>query len=294
MSPDTTLSTPLGPILTHLRGEPSRTWSIVITVFGDAVVPRGGSLWLGTLLLLFETMGIGGGVVRTAMSRLTADGWLDRGRAGRNSFYTLTAKGQASFADAARRIYGPPPDANPGRLDIVLPGGVDLHDAMRRAGFGFIDGVWVAPAGTAMPAEAAGALHVHGCMDEPAARRLAALAWPLDRHAEAYLQFNRAFAPLHQWLSSGGYLSGLDAITARTLLIHEYRRLVLRDPRLPRAWLPPDWPGFAARYVCAGVYRAVLPESERWLDEHGRDEAGALPPPAIDLAARFSYVTSFP
>ena len=69
---------PVRAILDHLRREPSRTWSIVITIYGDAIVPRGGAVWLGTLEAILAAMEIGGGVVRTAMSRLAADGWLER------------------------------------------------------------------------------------------------------------------------------------------------------------------------------------------------------------------------
>ena len=79
----------LDPILDHLRGEPSRTWSIIITIYGDAIVPRGGCVWLGTLLAFFRAMGLSDGLVRTAMSRLATDGWLERIKVGRNSFYRL-------------------------------------------------------------------------------------------------------------------------------------------------------------------------------------------------------------
>ena len=48
---------PLARIIDQLKREPSRTGSIVITVFGDAIVPRGGSVWLGTLLEFFQTIG---------------------------------------------------------------------------------------------------------------------------------------------------------------------------------------------------------------------------------------------
>ena len=44
---------PLARIIEQLKREPSRTGSIVITLFGDAIVPRGGSVWLGTLLAFF-------------------------------------------------------------------------------------------------------------------------------------------------------------------------------------------------------------------------------------------------
>ena len=84
---------PLARIIEQLKREPSRTGSIVITVFGDAIVPRGGSVWLGTLLEFFEALDIDSGVVRTAMSRLAADGWLERNKVGRNSFYRLGKRG---------------------------------------------------------------------------------------------------------------------------------------------------------------------------------------------------------
>jgi len=44
---------------------------------------RGGSVWLGTLLEFFKTLDIDSGVVRTAMSRLATDGWLERNKVGR-------------------------------------------------------------------------------------------------------------------------------------------------------------------------------------------------------------------
>ena len=88
---------PLARIIDQLKREPSRTGSIVITVFGDAIVPRGGSVWLGTLLEFFEALDIDSGVVRTAMSRLAADGWLERNKVGRNSFYRLDEEGAADL-----------------------------------------------------------------------------------------------------------------------------------------------------------------------------------------------------
>ena len=100
---------PLARIVDQLKREPSRTGSIVITLFGDAIVPRGGSVWLGTLLEFFKTLDIDGGVVRTAMSRLATDGWLERNRVGRNSFYRLADKGRHTFDAATRHIYDPPP-----------------------------------------------------------------------------------------------------------------------------------------------------------------------------------------
>src|SRR6202022_3857521 len=97
----------LARIIEHLRQEPSRTGSIVITLFGDAIVPRGGSVGRGTLREFFKTLESDSGVVRTAMSRLASDGWLERDKVGRNSFYRLAKKGRQTFDAAGTHVYNP-------------------------------------------------------------------------------------------------------------------------------------------------------------------------------------------
>ncbi len=270
----------LAPLLEHWRERPQRTWSVVITVFGDAIVPRGGSVWLATLLALFDAMGIDGGAVRTAMSRLVADGWTERRRVGRNSRYQLAEKGRDTFAAAAKVIYAGAPPAWDGRFRLVLHP-VD-RPRLVAAGYGeAAPGLWVAAGPVTAPDEP---ITLDAKVDADAARLLAARAWPLDRLAASFARFNAAFAHVPDWRGP----APLDAMVARTLLIHEYRRIVLHAPDLPAAILPPDWPGATARRLCRAAYAAVLPGSERWLDSQ------ALPPPNT-LADRFhSDVTEIP
>ena len=283
---------PLSSIVDQLKREPSRTGSLIITVFGDAIVPRGGAVWLGTLLAFFAGLGLDGSVVRTAMSRLTAEGWFARSKVGRNSFYRLVKQGQQTFAAATRHIYDPPPSSWNGRFELLLIGSADdreaARDALKQAGFGSpMPGVYVAPSGVAVPDEARAAIRLDVAADGEAARRLLAESWALDRTADAYLKFMAAFGPLKTWLDRRESLSDCDAFTARILLIHHYRRIVLRDPLLPADLLPKDWPGRRARALCGEIYRLVLPGSERWLDEHAVDEDGPLPPAGATLVRRF-------
>src|SRR6478672_5662519 len=259
---------PLARIVEQLKREPSRTGSIVITVFGDAIVPRGGSVWLGTLLEFFKALDIDSGVVRTAMSRLAADGWLERSKVGRNSFYRLAKSGRQTFDAATRHIYDPPPSGWTGRFELLLIGnGVDRdasREALKNAGFGSpLPGVWVAPSGVPIPEEAAPAIRLEVSAEDDSGRRLLSESWPLQRTADAY------------------------AFTARILLIHHYRRVVLRDPLLPTALLPADWPGQAARGLCGEIYRGLLLPSEQWLDRYGSNEAGPLPKAGRELTRRF-------
>ena len=216
---------PLAPIIDQLKREPSRTGSIVITVFGDAIVPRGGSVWLGTLLAFFKAIDIDSGVVRTAMSRLAADGWLERTRLGRNSFYRLVKKGRQTFDTATRHIYDPPSADWTGRFELLLIGnGEDRdasRDALKNAGFGSpLPGVWIAPSGVPVPEEAASAIRLEVSAEDDSGRRLLSASWPLHRTADAYLKFMRTFKPLREWIGRRERLS-------------DQRRLCRADPADP-------------------------------------------------------------
>ena len=283
---------PLARIIQQLKREPSRTGSIVITVFGDAIVPRGGSVWLGTLLEFFKELDVDASVVRTAMSRLTADAWFERNRIGRNSFYRLVQSGRQTFDIATKHIYGPPASDWTGRFELLLIGnGGDrdaARDALKNAGFGSpLPGVWVAPSGVPVPEAAVGAIRLEVSAEDDSGRRLLSESWPLQRTAAAYLKFMKTFEPLRASIGRGDTLADADAFTARILLIHHYRRVVLRDPLLPTALLPRDWPGRAARKLCGDIYRGLLPASEQWLDAHASNENGPLPKPDRALARRF-------
>ncbi len=271
-------SSALAPILAHLRGEPSRTWSIIITVFGDALMPRGGAVWLGTLLTFFRSLDIGDGVVRTAMSRLTTDGWVERSRVGRNSFYRLVERERQSFLAAAERIYARQAPAWAGHFDLFLqaaPGEAPEREAIKAAQLGLLaPGIWIAPGGGALFG-GEGLLRYEMRGEQSENRAVAARAWPLAETGEAYRRFLAAFRPLQAALDAGVEFSDLEAFTARILLIHEYRRIVLRDPFLPEEILPEDWPGTAARTLCASVYLRLLEASERWIDLSAIGEDGS-------------------
>ena len=278
----------LAPILLHMRTEPSRTWSLILTLFGDMVLPRGGRLWLGTVLDILAGLDIGGNVVRTAMSRLAADGWLERHRVGRNSYYRFAEKGGETFAAAASRIYAAQQPAWDGAFSLAILDGADrdaAKPALEAAGFAPLGpGVFLALAAAPPIGDA---VLLRAVTDPTSARRLAAQAWPIARLGDGYRRFLDAFRGLPDQFARGGGVSGLDAPLCRLLLIHFYRRLVLRDPLLPEALAPDGWPGHAARALCADLYRVLLPASERWLDAHALTDDGPLPAPGPDLARRF-------
>lgn len=254
----------------HERGR-LRVWSVVITVFGDAIVPRGGRVALSTLQELTERLRIEPGALRTAMSRLASDHWVARERRGRNSFFSLDQRGQHAFDLATRRIYaaGPPEWDGKWTVAIVPPGeGASVRADLPSLGFVRVNGgVYLRPETLDAPqaaVELEGMLVVHGeSAEHPEAFRA---LWPWEAVAGAYRTLMDAFDPLRRALAAQTALRPLDAMAARTLLIHDWRRVVLRDPGLPQALMPQNWPGEEARALVRETYAALLKASEGWLD----------------------------
>jgi DNA-binding transcriptional ArsR family regulator len=80
-------------------------WSLIVSFLGDAIGPRGGEISAGTVQMVMARLGIGHGTVRTAISRLAADGWIERNREGRHSFYRLSPDVAETVRAAEQRIY---------------------------------------------------------------------------------------------------------------------------------------------------------------------------------------------
>jgi phenylacetic acid degradation operon negative regulatory protein len=275
----------------HAR-RPVRAWSLIVTLYGDAIVPRGGSLWLGSLTEILALFRIDAGHVRTAMSRLTTDGWLERIRIGRNSYYRLSKRGEGSFTAATRRIYFPQPATFDGKVTLALLGSDasnrgSIRSALEEAGFAALSPTSYVAAGPKRDLPSLNGVHVLTA-EAVDARTLAAAAWKLDQLAQAYHHFVSQFSRFETALDGKGELAGADALIARTLLIHDFRRAVLRDPGLPAALLPPDWPGVSARQLAARLYRRLVGPSERYMDGRAIRQDGPLPPPEAAFLQRFA------
>ncbi|WP_421710156.1 phenylacetic acid degradation operon negative regulatory protein PaaX [Algihabitans sp.] len=285
---------------------PVRAGSVIVTVFGDAIAPRGGEAAVGSLLPLLESLGINGSQVRTALSRLAANDWFDRHPVGRRSFYGLSSLGRRRFQEATRRIYGGPPRGWSDDWHLVLiPGGNNGgRDGLRKQlgwlGFGELapnalihpgpDLVALASILEALPPSERPLVIAGKSLpgSRPAAlRRLVEDCWDLAVLAGDYEAFCLRFAPLADALEREGTIAPLQAMQGRILLIHDYRRLILRDPLLPPDLLPEDWIGWRAYSLTAAIYRGLLGPSESWLDAEAVDRDGSLPPPSPDFRERF-------
>ena len=130
-----------------------RTGSLITTVFGDAIAPRGGSVWLGSLIEAMSHFGVSERLVRTSVFRLVQDGWLQSTQIGRRSYYSLSDEGRDRFKQATHKIYGEPLMDWDGEWCLVLLADLDSdrRDTVRKElgwlGFGALSsGVLAHPA----------------------------------------------------------------------------------------------------------------------------------------------------
>ena len=294
-------------ITQFLAGDPPRSKSLVVTIFGDAIVPHGGTVWLGSLIDLLEPFGVNDRLLRTSVFRLAQEGWLGSQRDGRRSSYSITPDAMARFRHAYRRIYAPLTVHWNGSWTLVVNNGsIDAAErgALRKEllweGYSLIaPGIFGHPAADAEVLEellvrqqVQGKLFVLQAQSvEQVSGRplndLVADGWDLSSVADGYRQFIARFEPLLELLKNGETVGAEQAFVMRSLLIHAYRRVQLHDPQLPVELLPEPWPGAQAYELARDIYRLVFAAAEQHVLPALRREDPAAPEAEPSFYERF-------
>jgi len=99
--------------------------------------------------------------------------------------------------------------------------------------------------------------------------QVAKTAWDLAQLDQQYAQFLKTYQPMFLWCQKqkSKAFSDEEAFLLRVLLVHDFRRLLLRDPVLPESLLPTNWQGLQARLLFKKLYKICLQASERHLDQ---------------------------
>lgn len=292
-------------LLEEFRARPTlRAGSLITTVFGDSIAPRGGTVWLGSLIGVMSDFGISERLVRTSVFRLVKEGWLQSTQIGRRSYYSLTETGREKFEQATHRIYGEPGRHWDGEWCLLLLSALatESKDRVRREcgwlGFGPLSANVLAhpsPDFTELDVtmrrlgvqDELIVMRGHTISSEHAMRDVVRNCWNLDDIDTRYKEFVTRFRPLLRALSRTPEISDRSAFLARTLLIQEYRKVLLRDPLLPVELLPAGWHGAAAHQLCRNLYRLVHRAADAYLDAVMENADGPLPPPAATFMKRF-------
>jgi len=291
----------------EFRARPTiRAGSLIITIFGDAIAPRGGTVWIGSLIRVLGDFGINERLVRTSVFRLTRDHWLEVEQVGRRSYYSLSSDGANRFEQATLRIYGDPRQSWDGDWCMVLLAGLgaDQKDAIRRElgwlGYGAIStNVLAHPTPDMSDTDATLKRQgidrqvvvmkgkTLGKKQDDAMRVLVHKSWNLEELDQRYAEFVEQFRPLFKVARASRSLDPRQAFLVRTLLIQEYRRILLRDPLLPAELLPTGWNGTAAYQLCRNLYGLIYQSADEFMSAEFETADGPLPPPAPEFYRRF-------
>ncbi|MET0858903.1 MAG: PaaX family transcriptional regulator C-terminal domain-containing protein [Telluria sp.] len=279
-----------------LASDPPRSKSLVMTIFGDAIAPHGGTVWLGSLIELLAPFGVNDRLLRTSVFRLAQEGWLVASRDRRRSAYAILPQAQRRFERANRRIYAPLEVHWDGHWTLLLASGGQLEAPLRAAlrkellweGYALVTaGVFGHPAADVDVLRdilerlgAGGKLFACRATELPgvAGRPLPELVgddWDLSGVSAGYQQFIDQFEPL---LGLAAPMAPEQAFVIRTLLIHAYRRVQLHDPMLPVELLPDPWPGARAYELARALYRQIYAAAEQHvMAAMLREDDGAAP-----------------
>lgn len=294
-------------LVTAFAARPTmRAGSLIVTVFGDAVLPRGGTVWIGSLIRVLADFGINERLVRTSVFRLARDNWLEVDQVGRRSYYSLTDSGAQRFDQATIRIYGDPRQTWAGDWCLVLLAGIEgesretLRKELGWLGFGAIStNVLAHP--TPDIRELKATLERTGIdrelvvmrgttldkKQDEAMRALVHKNWNLHEIDLGYEEFVGQFQPVFRAMKKSRRPDEYLAFQIRTLLIHAYRSILLRDPLLPAEMLPTAWNGTAAYRLCQALYRLTSAPADRFITSAFQTADGPLPGPVPKFFDRF-------
>ncbi|MCU1591842.1 MAG: phenylacetic acid degradation operon negative regulatory protein PaaX [Frankiales bacterium] len=254
--------------------------SALFDLYGDHLRSREdefrGQAPVAALVKLLAPLGVQAPAVRTAVSRMVRQGWLTAVKLPAGAGYALTPRAVRRLDEAADRIYRTSRHTWDGRwhlLVVVPPTGRSdrerLHAQLQFLGYGSIGGsTWVSPRPApeldATLAEASARAERFTSTHDGDSQALIARAWDLDGLARAYSRFLDEAAVL---LSEVDSSTDIGAFTARSELVHDWRKFLFVDPGLPPALLPPDWPGTKAAAWFDQEADTLLPAARRFVDD---------------------------
>lgn len=282
--------------------------SLIMTIFGDCIFHRGGMISLASLIQLIETLGVNERSVRTAVFRLVKNGWLVSEKVGRTSYYRITESSRQRFINADQKIYSLSHHEWDQQWDLVLLSSVEIENKIQLKkelewlGFANIATNLMAYPGCdhlklqslLMNLSMTDQVVIFKAQtlklwqeSNQTVKRMVESNWPVQELHERYGKFIGDFRELLGIIENEDALDPLQAFQIRILLIHQYRRILLKDPNLPFELLPSHWLSLNARNLTGNLYQLVFHEAESFFLHTARTSEGAMPSAHPQFFKRF-------
>ena len=294
----------------HIKDSKISCTSMVVTIFGDIVSQHGSWVWLSSLIKALEPLGFNERQVRTSVYRLVQSNWLQANKVGRCSYYCFTDFAMAFYEKAARRIYAAEQaDWNQNWI-LVIPISVpedkkeEFVKSLLWQGFNtLVSGLYAHPScDTSSLDEAIHELGLTGNViilnasigdlnSQSVIKTLIKDRWKLSELEKSYRDFLNFYRPLCLQLlnkyEKSEPLNITECFLLRVILIHDYRRILLRDPDFPRAMLTQGWVGYEAHDLVKRMYKVLGASSTAYIEENMNNAQGKLPEASKKFHQRF-------
>jgi len=246
--------------------------AFIVTLYGDVVEPRGGVLWMGSIIHACAAVDISENQVRTAVSRLVRAGQFQGERIGRRSFYRLTEAARDEFNYAAEVIYAL---KDTQRWQLVYVGADEaLLRRLKRLGYvQLTPRLAMGPDHIPLPNEVV-VWQIDLLQGQEQFADFVAEYWDLTQYEQAYQQFIAQFQAVPQWVPA---LPAQLALTLRLLMVHQYRQVVLRTPYLPVSTVPEQQLELQARQLFARCYLQLSVLADQYIGQAFENTDGNMP-----------------
>ncbi len=118
-------------------------------------------------------------------------------------------------------------------------------------------------------------------------KKLVEKKWEVNSLAQDYNGFINAFSDLNlSQINLKPYSH--QSFLLRTLLIHEFRRILLKDYDLPKSMLDNNWVGEKAYQLTKMLYKKLAQSSSFYAVENFENQSGKFPQQAGQFNTRFS------
>lgn len=246
--------------------------SALFDLYGDHLLGRGGSAPVAALIKILEPLGISSPAVRTAISRMVAQEWLEPDESQGGAAYRVTERARLRLDRAGARIYRTGDESWDGvwHVRVLSPIAERSRRERVRTQLRFLglapisDSTWISPRPSVevdrlLAEESVEAVALTTTDAGPAETLLA--AFDVDALRVSYAD----------WYDAAGRRVGTApddraAFVVRSELVHSWRMFLFRDPGLPAALLPADWPGHRAAAFFDEHAARLLPATSRFID----------------------------
>lgn len=238
---------------------PPRVWSLIVTVFGDLAQGSGDAISGPVLSDILAPLGVRPETMRVALHRLRADGWIVTEKRGRQALHRLTPSGRTQSLAASELIYAQTRPADEAWHMLVFAPAHSAQEQSRAAVLGEEHYVPLAP-GVYLGNGAAnqnidGALVLTGALGSVPIWLRDVLISPAQ--LSAIKDLIATLDLLATDIPGFDTTDQLQIASLRALIVHRWRKLVLRLPVVPDVLFGENWEGRLCRARVGAALEAL-------------------------------------